>query len=108
MRKLVLCLGVLALAAVLAPAPAVAVASGSGSTWTPATHDAGASSPDHPKLETGTLHDPDGSDPRSFNGASSEAPGASEGTSLITVEGDDEAAVRDAVEAAGGDVLVSR
>src|SRR3954451_5080951 len=104
MRKLVLCLGV-AVAAALCPASAVATES----SWTPATHDAGASSPDHRKLETGTLHDPDGGDARSFHPSPEGAPApAPDSGSLVTVEGHDEAGIRDAVEAAGGEVLVSR
>ena len=104
MRKLVLCLGVALMAAVLAPVAAVAAESG----WTPATHNAGASEPAHPKLDTGTLHDPSESEPRLFDAASTEEPSAPDGTSLVTVEGNDEAGVRKAVESAGGEVLVSR
>src|SRR4051794_22512473 len=101
MRKLVLWLGI-ALAAALCPASADATES----SWTLATHDAGASAPEHPKLETGTLQDPDGSDARSFHASAEGAPAP--GVSLVTVEGHDEAGIHDAVEGAGGDVLVSR
>src|SRR4051812_15851444 len=108
MRKLVLCLGVVLLVAISAPAPAPAAGLAPSSTWTPTTHNAGASSPEHPKLETGTLQDPNGRDPQAFDTMSTEGSSTTDGASLVTVEGNDEARIREAVEAAGGEVLVSR
>src|SRR4051794_27128429 len=108
MRKLVLCLGVVLLVAISAPAPAPAAPLAPSSTWTPATHDAAASSPEHPKLDKGTLQDPNGSDPQAFDTMSTEGSSTTDGASLVTVEGTDEARIREAVEAAGGEVLVSR
>ncbi|MEY2435692.1 MAG: hypothetical protein QOF97_528 [Acidimicrobiaceae bacterium] len=83
--------------------PAVATAD-EPATWRSASREAASQRPVHPKLASNGLRAPGDARPRSFDAS---APSSAEGRSLVTVDGSDEVALKRAVEAAGGDVVLS-